>query len=370
MRTSCSLTWLSSPCPGRRAGGRGARRPRAAARRSPAWIAIGAFLVWVVRRDRLPAARLRPYPWHEHLVTTGKYVEYALLAPAAVLLVRRVDDSRCSSSAHRWSRRASSRRRSASSSSSAGESRSGWPAGYRQPSFLGHHDFASLSGLALAIALAAIALPPGASTGGSPFWPASAGSSACSSPARSRGARAGRRGRRRRLRRPGSARRAARDPRDLGRRARWRRPLPRRRREVVPPLRRDRQEAGADSASRPTSSGRCSSTTAGGSSSTTRSPGAGWQASNDEYVYGPLLPSCTEVPGHAAASAFPSPEHPYGDPERLRPGARRPRRGRPPALPRRAADAALASAGRRSLRGPPDAPALVPACGCSSRWAC
>jgi hypothetical protein len=35
----------------------------------------------------------------------------------------------------------------------------GWPAGYRQPAFLGHHDFAALSGVALAISLAAIALP-------------------------------------------------------------------------------------------------------------------------------------------------------------------------------------------------------------------
>ncbi len=35
----------------------------------------------------------------------------------------------------------------------------GWPAGYRQPSYLGHHDFAALSGISLSIALAAIALP-------------------------------------------------------------------------------------------------------------------------------------------------------------------------------------------------------------------
>ena len=37
--------------------------------------------------------------------------------------------------------------------------RGGWPAGRRQPSFLGHHDFAALSGAALALGLVAIALP-------------------------------------------------------------------------------------------------------------------------------------------------------------------------------------------------------------------
>jgi hypothetical protein len=35
---------------------------------------------------------------------------------------------------------------------------SAWPAGRRQPSFLGHHDFAALSGATLALGLAAIAL--------------------------------------------------------------------------------------------------------------------------------------------------------------------------------------------------------------------
>ena len=100
------------------------------------------------RRLLLPARGSDPYPWHEHLVTAAKYVEYALLAPAAVLLVRRradLDPDR--RDARRLER--GRRPRSASSSSSAGGSSKGWPAGYRQPSFLGHHDFAALSGVTL-----------------------------------------------------------------------------------------------------------------------------------------------------------------------------------------------------------------------------
>jgi O-antigen ligase len=123
----------------------------------PAWIAIGAFVAWVCAATIYPLRGSDPYPWHQHVVTTGKYVEYALLAPAVVLLVRRAEDFALFLV-------------SVAASSVVASSfavlqffgwgiAGGWPAGYRQPSFLGHHDFASLSGFALAIALAAIALP-------------------------------------------------------------------------------------------------------------------------------------------------------------------------------------------------------------------
>ncbi|HEY7602891.1 MAG TPA: O-antigen ligase family protein [Gaiellaceae bacterium] len=123
----------------------------------PVWIAIGAFLVWVGAATVYPLRGSDPYPWHEHVVTTGKYVEYALLAPAAVLLVQRAEDLLV----FLFSVTASS----AVASTLAvvqflgWRIAGGWPAGYRQPSFLGHHDFAALSGLALAIALTAIAVP-------------------------------------------------------------------------------------------------------------------------------------------------------------------------------------------------------------------
>jgi hypothetical protein len=123
----------------------------------PAWIAIGVYLAWVCAATVYPLLGSDPYPWHDHAVTTAKYVEYALLAPAAVLLLRSRDDLLLFLFV-------------AVASSVAGSTLAvvqlfgwriagGWPAGYRQPSFLGHHDFAALSGVALAVALAAIALP-------------------------------------------------------------------------------------------------------------------------------------------------------------------------------------------------------------------
>jgi O-Antigen ligase len=123
----------------------------------PVWMAIGVFLAWVCAATVYPLRGSDPYPWHDHVVTTGKYVEYALLAPAAVVLIRRGNDVVLFLVV-------------AVASSVVAATLAviqffgwriagGWPAGYRQPSFLGHHDFAALSGLALSIALAAIALP-------------------------------------------------------------------------------------------------------------------------------------------------------------------------------------------------------------------
>jgi len=123
----------------------------------PVWVAIGAYLAFVCAATVYPLRGSDPYPWHEHVVTTGKYVEYALLAPVVVLLLRGRDDLML----FLFVVVASSAVASALSVVQFFGWRiaGGWPAGYRQPSFLGHHDFASLSGFALAIALAAIALP-------------------------------------------------------------------------------------------------------------------------------------------------------------------------------------------------------------------
>lgn len=120
-----------------------------------AWLAIGAFLLLVVAACFYP--RDASYPRNEHLVTAGKYMEYALLAPAAVLIVRKAAD---------FALLVFTLAASSVAASGLGVVQflgwrivHGWPAGYRQPSFLGHHDFAALSGVALAIGLAAIALP-------------------------------------------------------------------------------------------------------------------------------------------------------------------------------------------------------------------
>ncbi len=80
----------------------------------PVWIAASGLLIWIlVRTQNL-----------DHAVTAAKFCEYALLAVAAPLLGADVADA--------------------------------WPAGRRQPSFLGHFDFAALSGIALGIGLAAL----------------------------------------------------------------------------------------------------------------------------------------------------------------------------------------------------------------------
>ena len=46
------------------------------------------FSCWIAAATVYPLRGSDPYPWHTHVVTTGKYVEYALLAPAVVLLIR------------------------------------------------------------------------------------------------------------------------------------------------------------------------------------------------------------------------------------------------------------------------------------------
>jgi O-antigen ligase len=123
----------------------------------PVWIALALLLALVVAASFYPLIGSDPYPWRDHIVTAGKYVEYALLAPAAVLLVRRREDLVLLVSALVAA---------SVSASTLGVVQffgwriaQGWPAGYRQPSYLGHHDFAALSGVVLSVALAAIAVP-------------------------------------------------------------------------------------------------------------------------------------------------------------------------------------------------------------------
>ena len=123
------------------------------------WIAVAAFAVAVVAATFYGLARPEHYRFLTHLVTAAKFAEYAVLAPAVPLLLRaRRDAALLLGAVAVWSAAAT-----------------GWGllqfAGLvnefegrrplqREPSFLGIHDLAALSGAALAIGLALLALRP------------------------------------------------------------------------------------------------------------------------------------------------------------------------------------------------------------------
>ena len=123
----------------------------------PVWVAAGVLLVLVLVSISYPLLRDQPYDWHARLVSALKFCEYATLAPAVALLVPRVRDAWLPLRALvAW-----------------GVAATSWgvlqyvglvhqflghrPA-ERQPSFLGYHDFAALSGALLVLGFVAIAL--------------------------------------------------------------------------------------------------------------------------------------------------------------------------------------------------------------------
>jgi hypothetical protein len=122
----------------------------------PLWIALGAFTAWILVTSVRGRMLSSGYPLGTHLTTAAKFVEYMLIAPALVLIVRTARDLTPILGAFAlWSALASL----------VGVVQftgvgifGGWPAGWRQPSFVGVHDFGALSGAALAIGMTSLVL--------------------------------------------------------------------------------------------------------------------------------------------------------------------------------------------------------------------
>ena len=110
------------------------------------WVVSAALLLWIfIRSDSL-----------EHLVTATKFAEYSLLAVSAPLVLRRRADWEVVAAAIvAWSVVATL---FGLLQIFGVDMANAWAAGRRQPSFLGHSDFAALSAFALGIGLAAVLL--------------------------------------------------------------------------------------------------------------------------------------------------------------------------------------------------------------------
>ena len=120
----------------------------------PVWVTGAAFFLWVGAAIFYPLLGPRAYAWKTHLVTAGEFAEYALLAPAVPLLVRRRADAiLVLGTLAAWTVVATV----------VGVLQwvgwnivGGWGQGHREPSFLGTHDFAALAGMTLGVGLLAL----------------------------------------------------------------------------------------------------------------------------------------------------------------------------------------------------------------------
>ncbi|HSC90717.1 MAG TPA: O-antigen ligase family protein [Gaiellaceae bacterium] len=120
-----------------------------------AWVALAALVAWVAAAVAYGPLVLDGYPVAENAVTAAKFAEYALLAPALALLVRDRDDLRPIAVALvLWSALATA----VGLLQLAGLHLFDVSDPGRQRSFLGHHDFAALSGASLLLGLALLVL--------------------------------------------------------------------------------------------------------------------------------------------------------------------------------------------------------------------
>jgi hypothetical protein len=123
------------------------------------WAAGAAFLAYVLASTLWGTAIADDYRFLTHVVTALKFAEYALLALAVPLLLRRLEDLELVLGALvAWSIAASTG--AVLQFFGFVNEFEGRRPGQREPSFLGTHDLAALSGATLALGLAAIALGP------------------------------------------------------------------------------------------------------------------------------------------------------------------------------------------------------------------
>jgi O-antigen ligase/polysaccharide polymerase Wzy-like membrane protein len=122
------------------------------------WLTILMLFVWIAVSLAYGANR-DGYPWHTHAVSAAKYLEYALLAPALPLLVRsRRDVELVLCALVGWTIVCDV----IALLQFAGVSIfHAWPAGRRQPSLVGHSDYAALAGMTYCIGLVALWSPVG-----------------------------------------------------------------------------------------------------------------------------------------------------------------------------------------------------------------
>ena len=117
------------------------------------WALTAAFLTWIA------VATVHPllggdYAFGEHAVTAAKYAEYAVIALAVPVLARRGEERELLLAVVAgWGILAAA----VGLAQFAGlDVFDAWAAGRRQPSFLGHHDFAALSGATFAVGASAL----------------------------------------------------------------------------------------------------------------------------------------------------------------------------------------------------------------------